>query len=810
MPALAHFALTLSAALGASLAAFLAATRLLRHVELCRRISRWIGPTPRVCDRIFVLSFALYLLVFGALATLRYLSFNSGPDLGLYDQLVWNSLHGRLFQNTLLADAPFYLGKSFSPILLAFVPIYGVWANPVALVLTQTIALGATAFPVYWFARERIGHPLALVIAWAFFLSPAVQSINMVDVHGIAFAAPALAFATYFLFHHRYKPFLVCLGIALLIREEIALIVIVFGVYVFLVERRRVFGAALFLFGCVATVALLNYIIPFFHGSDYAPGFYYFGSGVTAEAQTRYTYLGHGIPEILGTIITQPGVISQHILTPAKIEFVLHLVVPLGLLPLIGIEACFLALPTLGYSLLSEFGFQYSITSFYTAPMLPFLFFGTALGARRIIDWKRRNDRDEDRAAAIQSARKFAIGSGLMVSALFSYYFVGRGPFAQNFEPQFLVLNQHTEAAEQIARMIPAEATVAAQTEYLAHLSSRQAIYDFPGFPDYRGVEYLVADPGREWYGLHKTDWDQLLTNGFFEVVARNEGILLAKRREIAQPLGVRFGDALKLDGVTVTPFGTIRGGTALRPIVYWHADRNIVQRYWERVRLEDAQGHVWAEQDREPQDGKIPTTQWQVDRLIVDQFNLLLPPTMPSGDYRITIALHENGSEDLLAAVDLQGKSIGDEIPMSSLTIQKDKSSVAASDLQIEQPLFVDMQEMRFLGYVPPPKNIRAGEALHLGLYWRARTKPNGDYLVVVQLRDQAGRVVFEQATGPANGSYPTTTWDAGEVLLDWHDLSLPADLVPGDYQIVVSLGDFSHGLTLGEIPLGTISTTR
>jgi len=77
-------------------------------------------------------------------------------------------------------------------------------------------------------------------------------------------------------------------------------------------------------------------------------------------------------------------------------------------------------------------------------------------------------------------------------------------------------------------------------------------------------------------------------------------------------------------------------------------------------------------------------------------------------------------------------------------------------------------MREMRFLGYVPPRETVSPGEVLRLGLYWRARGKPRGDYTVVVQLRDRLDQVAFEHATQPAAGTYPTSLWDVGEVLLE------------------------------------------
>jgi hypothetical protein len=123
-----------------------------------------------------------------------------------------------------------------------------------------------------------------------------------------------------------------------------------------------------------------------------------------------------------------------------------------------------------------------------------------------------------------------------------------------------------------------------------------------------------------------------------------------------------------------------------------------------------------------------------------------------------------------------------------------------------LEHPLFVDMREMRFLGYVPPPEKIRAGETLNLGLYWRARAKPQGDYLVVVQLRNANGQDVIEQTNRPADDAYPTTLWSAGEVLLDWHDVVLPATLERGEYRLVVLLRDAVNREVLGQVELTTI----
>jgi hypothetical protein len=185
----------------------------------------------------------------------------------------------------------------------------------------------------------------------------------------------------------------------------------------------------------------------------------------------------------------------------------------------------------------------------------------------------------------------------------------------------------------------------------------------------------------------------------------------------------------------------------------------------------------------------------------------------MPAGDYTITIGVDEAATANYLDATDATGKPIGTEPVVATVRIEKDKSSYTASELVKIQPMtadFVDMGEMRFLGYAPLSPSAMAGVPYSVGIYWRAREKPRGDYLVAVQLRDATGRVAFEQANRPANGTYPTTQWDAGEVLLDWHDFNLPKDLAAGEYQVFVSLLDSGTARLLGETKLTTIQVNK
>lgn len=781
--------------IGTSLTTYLV-LRMASRQSVCLQVSL----SPRTADWLFYVLSLAYTVTFSALSILRHLAFNTdGYDMTIFDQTVWNSLHGRLFENSFLPDAPLLIGQRFSPILLAFVPLYAVWSNPSVLMMVQTLALTLGAFPLFWFARARVGHRLALVAVVSYFLFPALEFTNLEEFHEIALAVPVLSLAAFFLLRRRYKPLLICLGLSLLVKEELAFVVIVFGAYLFLVQRKRCLGFAIALFGLIWSVLLFEYVLPFLHGDEFGMGYYYFGHGLAAGIG-RYDYLGHSLFEVITAIVTRPDIVLQHVLTAPKIEFVLYLLVPLAFLPLIGIEMAALALPTLSISLLSDYAPQFSIEYHYTAPLLPFLFFAVVIALQRILSWRSETDY-RARAAALAVLILAASGGG--------YYLQAPGPLAQRFAPALYTLNAHSDLGHTLLGIIPADAIVVAQGGLTPHLSERKGIYGFPS-QDYCRAEYLVGDTTRYPYQLFQKDWEKWMATGYFEILKQQDGYFIARRHLPDVPVDIRFDDQLTLLKYTVGTTVTLRGGQSLCPILEWHVDENMRQRYIIQVHVLDAQGHLFARDEDEPNGGFSPISQWTAGQTIIDYRSIRLPPTMPPGIYQITVSVFDPSSDRLLGARNLAEEPVDDKPMIGMLRVEKDTSSVSAGQLQIEQRYFVDMQEMRLLGFAPFPKTVAPGDTLALGVYWRARGKPRGDYQVVVQLRQMDGRVVLEQSDRPAAGAYPTPLWNVGEVLLDWHDLMLPRELREGEYTVSVILRNLTDETILGEAPVTTITVKR
>ncbi len=118
-------------------------------------------------------------------------------------------------------------------------------------------------------------------------------------------------------------------------------------------------------------------------------------------------------------------------------------------------------------------------------------------------------------------------------------------------------------------------------------------------------------------------------------------------------------------------------------------------------------------------------------------------------------------------------------------------------------------------------PANIRFGETITLRafmlaqqdsgaritVYWASPAKPTRDYTLFVHVLDAAGNIRAQTDTPPRGGAYPTSLWDAGEIVHDDLTLTLPADLPPGEYRVAIGWYEFP---TLTRLPVADARGTN
>ncbi len=62
-------------------------------------------------------------------------------------------------------------------------------------------------------------------------------------------------------------------------------------------------------------------------------------------------------------------------------------------------------------------------------------------------------------------------------------------------------------------------------------------------------------------------------------------------------------------------------------------------------------------------------------------------------------------------------------------------------------------------------------------------------DYTVFVHLADATGVPLSQGDHPPVRGLYPTSRWQPGEILADFHELPIDANVSPGEYQVLVGM---------------------
>lgn len=113
-------------------------------------------------------------------------------------------------------------------------------------------------------------------------------------------------------------------------------------------------------------------------------------------------------------------------------------------------------------------------------------------------------------------------------------------------------------------------------------------------------------------------------------------------------------------------------------------------------------------------------------------------------------------------------------------------------------RPLDVQFEGgIRLLGYVLRDVegqtverfDVRPGETVWLTLYWQAEAQIERDYTVFAHILDPTGWLRGQQDNPPRQGTWPTSVWVPGDLVVDRYSLPVAADAPPGLYSIEVGL---------------------
>jgi hypothetical protein len=180
--------------------------------------------------------------------------------------------------------------------------------------------------------------------------------------------------------------------------------------------------------------------------------------------------------------------------------------------------------------------------------------------------------------------------------------------------------------------------------------------------------------------------------------------------------------------------------------------------------------------------------------------------PATPPGEYHIGVVVYNAATMERLPLRDQSGEMGGHSYTIGQLRIVEPEVPATVEPTRRTSDGEI-APGVRLLGFDLPRDELNPGDKLEVALYWKALQDVSHDYVVLVQLWDAQGEVWAQEQSRPAYGEYPTTDWDEGEVLRDWHEATLDAQAPSGTYRLSVGLA--SEGSLVGQLDLGTVSVS-
>jgi hypothetical protein len=129
------------------------------------------------------------------------------------------------------------------------------------------------------------------------------------------------------------------------------------------------------------------------------------------------------------------------------------------------------------------------------------------------------------------------------------------------------------------------------------------------------------------------------------------------------------LGDAVRLAGYDL-PGGAWHPGDIVPLVLFWQGQGVLQEDYQVFVHLLGADGQLVAQTDSAPLGGLRPTSSWQQGETVVDHQGLLLPDTLPYGQYELRLGMYRPADGQRLVVTGADGQSLGDNISLGTLTV--------------------------------------------------------------------------------------------------------------------------------------------
>jgi len=224
------------------------------------------------------------------------------------------------------------------------------------------------------------------------------------------------------------------------------------------------------------------------------------------------------------------------------------------------------------------------------------------------------------------------------------------------------------------------------------------------------------------------------------------------------QSLAVDLGHALEITGFSAS---TIESGQPSRVAFTWRVidvPVGLPSDLEQFAHLVDSGGRVWST-DEDTRGYR--RSEWLIGDRVLTWFDLSPQTIAPTGGYWLETGFYEPVSVRNLPVYSATGAT-SNSVRLGPVRLGGSNPPAAAPPLAI-----FGNGELALMSVSHSGQDVT--------LAWRALTKPAGDYTVFVHALSSSGTVAGQHDGQPQNGSFPTSLWQAGDVVTDVHHLDGP-----------------------------------
>jgi hypothetical protein len=288
-------------------------------------------------------------------------------------------------------------------------------------------------------------------------------------------------------------------------------------------------------------------------------------------------------------------------------------------------------------------------------------------------------------------------------------------------------------------------------------------------------VRYLILHPSlakagqvagwREWLFVEPTYEDQ-------QIIVYNTSLRYGRDFQLANEIGDGVGVAEAFFSTDTLSQHDLLGVT-----VTWGAYKAPERNWTAYLALVDPSGLEAQRSDFEPCQG-WPTSEWGQDAVARGRSMLQVDPFIKGGTYKVVVGLVDS----------ISGTEVGEPLIVGQVEVRSVERTFQIPKMEVANGATFGT-DLRLLGY----DLQQIGETTVVTLHWQALRRMDLSYKFFIHLYDiESGDIIAQADVIPRDWTYPTTWWEAGEVVSDEIQL---ASVVPGQYQLAVGVYDPKTG---------------